>query len=249
MIRFLRTLRQRLLAENRVSKYLLYAIGEIVLVMVGILLALQVNTWNEERKERALEQKVLLEIYRSIEKDTSSLNWEYQEFQNVLDAARLIVERLDSDAPYEARLDTAFALISNINVVEANYTAYDRLVSIGVDLVKNDSLRNGLVSFYDHSRFLKRVENYYENSKYYRTVIYPKYFKTFQYGREAKPLDFEALRKANDFRIALDYSINDALFYRRWSQHRKEDATDLLQELRTYLGNEIPQNPPKTNQP
>jgi len=249
MIRFFRTLRHRLLAQNRVSRYLLYAIGEIALVMIGILLALQVNTWNEDRKERALERKVLLEIYRSLEKDTSSLNWEYEEFQSVLDASQLIKERLDSDAPYEARLDTAFAQISNINVVEANYTAYDRLVSIGVDLVKNDSLRNGLVSFYDHSRFLKRVENYYENSKYYRTVIYPKYFKTFKFGREAKPLDFEALRQANDFRIALDYSINDAMYYLRWSRHRKEDATELLQELKAYLGEEMLENPAMYNQP
>ena len=46
MIRFFRVLRQRLLAENRVSRYLLYALGEIALVMVGILLALQVNNWN-----------------------------------------------------------------------------------------------------------------------------------------------------------------------------------------------------------
>lgn len=244
MFRFFRTLRHRLLAENRFSKYLLYAIGEISLVMIGILLALRVNTWNEDRKERALERKVLLEIYRGIEKDTSSLNWEYEEFQNVLDAAQLIKERLDSDAPYEARVDTAFALISNINVVEANYTAYDRLVSIGVDLVKNDSLRNNLVSYYGHSRWLKHVENYYENSKYFRTVIYPKYFKTYKHSREAKPIDFQALKLANDFRIALDYSINDALFYGFWSQHRKADATDLLKELKAYLGEEMLQNPP-----
>ena len=50
MLRFFRTLRQRLLAENRLSKYLLYAIGEIILVVLGILVALQVNNWNEDQK-------------------------------------------------------------------------------------------------------------------------------------------------------------------------------------------------------
>lgn len=53
MIKFFRKIRQRLIKENRVSKYLLYAIGEIALVMIGILLALQVNTWNEGRKQDA----------------------------------------------------------------------------------------------------------------------------------------------------------------------------------------------------
>lgn len=51
MIKFFRKIRQQLLNENKTSKYLKYAIGEIVLVMIGILLALQVNNWNNERKE------------------------------------------------------------------------------------------------------------------------------------------------------------------------------------------------------
>lgn len=58
MIRFFRTLRQRLLAENRLSKYLLYAVGEIVLVVIGILIALQFNNWNEH-KRRTRELGVL----------------------------------------------------------------------------------------------------------------------------------------------------------------------------------------------
>ncbi|SKB88672.1 DUF6090 family protein, partial [Maribacter arcticus] len=55
MIKFFRKIRQQLLTENKFSKYLLYAIGEIVLVMVGILLALQVNNWNELRKKEEAE--------------------------------------------------------------------------------------------------------------------------------------------------------------------------------------------------
>ena len=50
MIKFFRKIRQRLLTENKFSKYLLYAIGEIILVVIGILIALQINNWNEGRK-------------------------------------------------------------------------------------------------------------------------------------------------------------------------------------------------------
>jgi len=50
MIKFFRKIRRQLLTENRFSKYLLYAIGEIVLVVIGILIALQINIWNENRK-------------------------------------------------------------------------------------------------------------------------------------------------------------------------------------------------------
>ena len=56
MIKFFRKIRQRLLTENRLGKYLLYAIGEILLVVIGILIALSINNWNEERKN---EEKIL----------------------------------------------------------------------------------------------------------------------------------------------------------------------------------------------
>ena len=52
MPRIFNTIRQRLLKENRFTRYLVYAIGEIVLVVIGILLALQVNTWNLARQDR-----------------------------------------------------------------------------------------------------------------------------------------------------------------------------------------------------
>jgi hypothetical protein len=50
MLHFFRQIRQRLLTDNKFSKYLLYAVGEILLVVIGILVALQIDNWNEERK-------------------------------------------------------------------------------------------------------------------------------------------------------------------------------------------------------
>ena len=59
MIHFFRRIRQGLLSQNRFSKYMFYAIGEIALVMIGILLALQVNNWNEEKK-RSVRERIYL---------------------------------------------------------------------------------------------------------------------------------------------------------------------------------------------
>ncbi|PKP24697.1 MAG: hypothetical protein CVU03_11145 [Bacteroidetes bacterium HGW-Bacteroidetes-2] len=60
MIKIFRKIRQRLITENKFSKYLLYAIGEIILVVIGILIALSINNWNENRKN-SIEEKVILE--------------------------------------------------------------------------------------------------------------------------------------------------------------------------------------------
>ena len=62
MIKFFRNIRQKLAYDNNISKYSRYAIGEIFLVVIGILIALQINNWNEFRKDRIQEQEVLNEL-------------------------------------------------------------------------------------------------------------------------------------------------------------------------------------------
>ena len=66
MLRFFRQIRKTLMKQNKVRTYLLYAVGEIVLVMIGILLALQVNNWNEENKARAQEKTLKVNLIESV---------------------------------------------------------------------------------------------------------------------------------------------------------------------------------------
>jgi len=69
MINFFSKIRKKLADDNKPLKYMRYAIGEIVLVMVGILLALQVNNWNEGQKERLLENEILTDLLIDLKKD------------------------------------------------------------------------------------------------------------------------------------------------------------------------------------
>lgn len=74
MIRFFRNIRQKLAAENKVAKYLRYAIGEILLVVIGILIALQINNWNENQKERKLENEYYCRLLEDAIQDEEQLN-------------------------------------------------------------------------------------------------------------------------------------------------------------------------------
>ena len=74
MIKFFRKIRQNLLTENKTGKYFKYAIGEIVLVMIGILLALQVNNWNENRKISNIEQLLLRDLRTEIQSNIVALD-------------------------------------------------------------------------------------------------------------------------------------------------------------------------------
>ncbi|RDK87027.1 DUF6090 family protein [Marinirhabdus gelatinilytica] len=73
MIKFFRKIRQRLVAESKFSKYLLYAIGEIVLVVIGILIALEINTWNDAKKEKNELHHYLAKISNNIAQDIKNL--------------------------------------------------------------------------------------------------------------------------------------------------------------------------------
>ncbi len=74
MIKFFRHIRKRLLTENKFSKYLIYAIGEIALVMIGILLALQVNNWNEAQKNKNIETRALINLRSEFKENSARLN-------------------------------------------------------------------------------------------------------------------------------------------------------------------------------
>ena len=74
MIKFFRSIRQKLLSENKFSKYLLYAIGEIVLVVIGILIALQINNWNDLKKEHQNERIYLESLQAEFATNLETLN-------------------------------------------------------------------------------------------------------------------------------------------------------------------------------
>ncbi|WP_298536120.1 DUF6090 family protein [uncultured Algibacter sp.] len=73
MIKFFRIIRKQLLSEGKTSKYLKYAIGEIVLVVIGILLALQINNWNENRKKQKLKDVYINALVHDLKQDTLDL--------------------------------------------------------------------------------------------------------------------------------------------------------------------------------
>ncbi len=81
MLRIFRQLRQRLLTDNKFSKYLLYAIGEILLVVIGILIALQVNNWNETQKSRRELTNIIRNIAADIKEDVRHIKFQ-MEFLN-----------------------------------------------------------------------------------------------------------------------------------------------------------------------
>ena len=82
MVKLFRTIRQKLLQSGKLKSYAAYALGEIFLVMIGILLALQINNWNEERKDRIKENKVLASLLEDFRYSQSKIKKALDQYPN-----------------------------------------------------------------------------------------------------------------------------------------------------------------------
>ncbi|WP_204346701.1 DUF6090 family protein [Psychroserpens algicola] len=210
MIKFFRKIRQKLLSENKFSKYLIYAIGEIILVVIGILIALQINNWNENRKRSNEELSILKDLKKGLEADLSDLNYNVNCLTLNLSVADKVISHLKSDEPYNDSVAIQFGKMMFPYKFVYSTSAFETLKSKGLDLIKNQKLRDAIVEVYD-SRYkfftetektilLDEVERGYQNvfsTRFEESFVVD--FSKKDYGLWLKPLDFEALKTDKEF--------------------------------------------------
>jgi uncharacterized membrane protein YgaE (UPF0421/DUF939 family) len=104
MIKFFRKIRQNLLMENKTGKYFKYAIGEIILVVIGILIALSINNWNENRKSNIAE----LETYQRIINDLKTESSKVQKSLDGFDRNKALYFQIYNETQGKATYDSTF---------------------------------------------------------------------------------------------------------------------------------------------
>ena len=110
MISVFRRIRQSLLGQNRFQRYFIYGFGEILLVVIGILIALQIDNWNELRKEREIEQEVLLQLQEDFRSNLEQLNQKIQMRNEIIGSSLYILKA--TDYPETANRDSLIARFS-----------------------------------------------------------------------------------------------------------------------------------------
>jgi hypothetical protein len=102
MIKFFRKIRQNMLSENKFSKYLIYAIGEILLVVIGILIALSINNWNDKNKNRKQERQVLLQLKEEYKENLTELDLKISMRKEMLEASSRLLAYYDNNDSWKA---------------------------------------------------------------------------------------------------------------------------------------------------
>ncbi len=160
MISLFRKIRQSLLQQKKITQYLAYAIGEIFLVVIGILIALQINTWNELRKIRQYEVKMLKELKSTLEMDRRNFASQIPRLTNKQNAANRLLLMLENK---EENLDTLNRYFSQLRfevTFQYNSGAYGSIKSGGIDKISNDSIRAKMAGIYEF--LIPRSEKVFE---------------------------------------------------------------------------------------
>ena len=164
--------------ENKMGKpalpagrYLKYAIGEIMLVVIGILIALQINNWNESRKERVLEKKVLIELKKSLENNCNEMVQDSLRRVNWNRSSDIIISILNDKTDYNDSLNIHFhnARLPGTNL-SLSTAGYENLKNVGFHIISSDDLRNSIVELFEISQ-----KNLLEEMEY---------FESFQTNRQ-----------------------------------------------------------------
>ncbi len=164
MIKLLRKIRQRLLTENKFSKYLLYAFGEIVLVVIGILIALSINNWNGQRKLQKIEQEYLLSLQSEFNTNLDKINFSIAENETIINGINGLLNLFDNEmldtVSHKYLNETFRAVFGNQMQFKPSTGVLNDIISSGnLNLIANQKLRQRLASFESSLEFLKLQEN------------------------------------------------------------------------------------------
>jgi hypothetical protein len=175
MIQFFRNIRQRLLTENKFSKYLLYAVGEILLVVVGILIALQVNNWNEGRKLKKDRIDILENLKIDLANDVENYKTNIYRLQKRQEIAGEVLQFLEEIPSEIDSSDTVrkLLILGYIEDHNPSFATYNEILGSGkLGLLESNELKVYLANYKSAFENFKAIENNWsEDIKDYERII------------------------------------------------------------------------------
>jgi hypothetical protein len=178
-----------------------YAIGEVLLIVVGVSIALAANSWYENRQERAAERATLQQIRQTLKIDLAEFERHQRaHLEQESDIIRLI-EHMEGDDRYREELNGLFVSLRNWRGTKANRAAFEALRNRGFSLVTNPALRSTIILYYEDQSLLPT--NAYLNDREFVVTRLAPYMDRriiIRNVRTMVPIDYEVLRRDAYFR-------------------------------------------------
>lgn len=234
MINFFRKIRQSLLGEGKTTRYFKYAVGEIVLVVIGILIALSINNWNQRRIEQNKEQVYLTNIKRDLQHQLSSIELQLEEEQKYLDKVEPFlyyyfkhsIIKLDSTTTRNLSIATARKTFVRID------PTYTDLISSGnIDIIKDITFKNKLIEYYQNVERVEKINhnnNLYLNDQIYASNI----LKLIYFNNESTPYSEELVKFSNSIVNTVENKLH-LINLVNFRKHLANASTESMLEIKT----------------
>jgi hypothetical protein len=264
MIKIFRTIRKKLFSDIQGStspftRYMIYAIGEIILVVIGILIALQINNWNEKQKLKSQEIETLQNFSKIIRIDLERLDHAMAVNYRVKKSMNFLINYLSKDLPYSDSLKYHFGNTNIQWLMEINSSVFETLKSKDLNLISNDSLRQDIINLYSWAEgsFISDQNRYRILLEDGAKEVYKTRFNEFWYDNyeawklentfdddvtpgeliaEMKPLNFDELNNDQEYIYFLKSLRNRFNWY---VENNGENMITLLSSILNDIDNEL----------
>ena len=230
-----------MIKENKASKYLLYAIGEIILVVIGILIALSINNWNNGQKDKKAEIKYLNQINNSLKNSQLILNAHIDRNKKILKDGEILFDHLKSKKALNDTIKQLFVIIVYDQSVSLSTAAFENLKSGGLSLISNDSLKIDIINIYDQE--LKYIQTTFANQieNGITSIINPFYIKNFEWDDSKEnqsllvPNNYDELLQNREMTNILSEVNSLRIYAIRFYENTQKKLSDLILKIETEI--------------
>jgi hypothetical protein len=178
MIKFFRKIRQNLLSEGKTAKYLKYAFGEIILVVIGILIALQINNWNEIKKNISQAEKHLQTIKLNLQDDILQAEMLLSETQTTINYANDFLKQFKTLKPVDNNIQMYLIYLMFERNIEVNESGLNALLNSNGMAFIDENLQNKILNYY---RYIEQLKSRELNANTEIKTMYEPYVKENYY--------------------------------------------------------------------
>lgn len=222
--------------SKKITSYLLYAIGEVFLVVIGIMIAVSINNINDQKQESALERKLLQELVSDLKVDELDILENIAIHLQSENSCLLLRKHLLNDLQMHDTLMQHFTHTYNFTSFLYKDGAYETMLSKGLTIIKNDNIRQLTTNYYEERiPFQLNIQQATIQQMILISEDHLALFKNFNWVYPMDPWDFEALKKDRSYLSWLSYTAVN----RKFERSRFESLLRVNRELQKVINEEL----------
>ncbi|NNC70399.1 MAG: hypothetical protein HKN90_06215 [Flavobacteriaceae bacterium] len=223
---------------GKTRKYLKYAIGETLLIFIGVLIAISASQWYAKKKEIAYETKTLKEIYKGLQRDHASLDSVVHHTAKGIQSITILDSLFKHEMPpYSKSMDTLFGAVYGFRFFSLERANYEDLKANSLNLVRNDSIRQQLIMVFESE--YSRNERIYTNELWVNEILRPFYLENFQnliFYTSATPIHYKSICENIYYKNLVSYRLTFLkMVQKSYFLRMKHEIEKLMRFIERYI--------------